>query len=44
MKYGRYCKSGMSVIDSDDNSMKCVKIDVVRTNLDSFAAPVVSPQ
>lgn len=34
----------MSVIDAADNSMKCVQIDVVKTNLDNFAAPVESPQ
>ena len=44
MKYGRYCKSGMSYINADDNSMKCVEIEVVKTNLDSYATAVESPQ
>jgi hypothetical protein len=44
MKNGRYCKSGMAVIDPAANSMKCVTIDVVKTNIDDYASKVANPQ
>lgn len=34
----------MSFIDKSANSMKCVKIDTVKTNADNFATKVKSPQ
>jgi hypothetical protein len=43
MKYGRYCKSGMSVITEADNKMMCVELGTVKTNIDSYAAARDSP-
>jgi hypothetical protein len=43
MKYGKYCKSGMAVIDEANNSMKCVKIGSVMTNSDAYATKKESP-
>lgn len=37
MQLGRYCKSGMAYIDASANSMKCVSMTVVKTNLDNYA-------
>ena len=34
----------MAFIDADANSMKCVSIDVVRTNVDDYASAKKSPQ
>lgn len=44
MRHGRYCKSGMAFIDASASSMKCVTIDVVRTNIDDYATKVDTPQ
>ena len=33
-KWGRYCKSGIGVIDKKKSEMTCVRIDQVETNMD----------
>ena len=37
MQHGRYCASAIAVIDEAANSMTCVKISDIKTNLDAFA-------
>ena len=43
MKYGRYCLSGMAIIEASENKMQCVQISDVKTNLDDYASVQESP-
>ena len=43
MLHGRYCQSGMAVIEADRNKMMCVRIDRVETNEDSDLADMKEP-
>lgn len=36
LKYGRYCKSAIAVIDATKNEMTCVEIKGVKTNKDEY--------
>ena len=42
-EHGRYCKSGMAVLDASANTATCVKISNVKTNYDAFATDQASP-
>ena len=41
--YGRYCKSAIATIDASTNSMKCIQISDVTSNLDEHKAPQKMP-
>ena len=43
LKYGRYCKSAIAVIDAAANTMTCVKISEVTSNLDAHATSQQKP-
>jgi len=43
LKYGRYCKSAIAVIDAASNTMTCVKIGDITTNLDNHASAQKKP-
>lgn len=40
---GRYCKSGIALVDSAANTATCVSITSVKTNLDLYATDQKSP-
>mmetsp|Transcript_24574 Transcript_24574/g.38129 ORF Transcript_24574/g.38129 Transcript_24574/m.38129 type:complete len:116 (+) Transcript_24574:542-889(+) len=43
LKYGRYCKSSIAKIEEATNTMSCVEIKQIKTNLDSFASNQEKP-
>jgi len=43
LKHGRYCKSAIAVIDAASNTMTCVKIGDITTNLDDHKTSQKKP-